>query len=226
MVIATEMLASLMVNIGELSGRDVIAVLSDMNQPLGMAVGNALEMKEAIETLRGEGPEDFKSHCLEIASHMLVLGKKAETKDQAMTMAEEAINSGSGFESFRKLIEVQGGDVSYVDHPEKLPEAPYKMVIEAPEEGYISEVHARKVGETAVLLGAGRIKKGEPVDLAVGIMVHVKVGDHIENGQPLFVIHARDEDSLHQAKDNLKEAVKISPIRVDTLPHFHGVIKS
>lgn len=217
-------LASLMVSIGELSGREVIAVLSDMNQPLGMAVGNALEMKEAIETLKGEGPDDFRSHCLEIASHMLVLGKKAESKDQAMAMAEEAIHSGSGFESLRKLIEVQGGDVSFVDHPEKLPEAPYKMVIEAPEEGFISEVHARTVGETSVLLGAGRRKKGEPIDLAVGIMVHVKVGDHVECGQPLFVIHARDEDSLDNAKENLKEAVRISPIQVEPLPHFHGVI--
>ncbi len=217
-------LASLMVSIGELSGREVTAVLSDMNQPLGIAVGNALELKEAIETLKGEGPDDFKAHCLEIASHMLILGKKARSKDQAMAMAKEAIHSGSGFESFRKLIEIQGGDVSFVDHPEKLPEAPYKMVIEAPEEGFVSEVHARTVGETAVLLGAGRRKKGEPIDLAVGIMIHVKVGEHIECGQPLYVIHARDEESLQDAKENLKEAVRISPIKVEPLPHFHGVI--
>jgi len=217
-------LASVMVSIGELSGRDVAAVLSDMNQPLGMAVGNALEMKEAIQTLKGNGPDDFKAHCLEIASHMLILGKKAESKTQAMVMAEEAIDSGSGLNYLRKLIEAQEGDVSYVDKPDKLPEAPFKMVIEAQEDGYVSEVHARTVGETAVLLGAGRKKKGEPIDLAVGIMVHVKVGDHVENGQPLFVVHGRDEASMKAAQISLQKAVKLSPMKTYPLPHFHGVI--
>lgn len=217
-------LASLMVSIGELSGRKVAAVLSDMNQPLGMAVGNALEMKEAIATLKGDGPPDFTTHCLEIASHMLILGKKAASKSQAIALAQEAIDSGSGLDYLRKLVVVQGGDVSYVDHPEKLPEAPFKLIIGAPDEGFIAEVHARTIGETAVLLGAGRKKKGESIDLAVGIMVHVKVGDHVENGQPLFVVHARDETSLCEAKVNLKDAVRLSPIRVEPLPHFHGVI--
>ena len=217
-------LATVMVSIGELSGRDVAAVLSDMNQPLGMAVGNALEMKEAIQTLKGNGPDDFKAHCLEIASHMLILGKKAESKTQAMVMAEEAIDSGSGLNYLRKLIEAQEGDVSYIDKPDKLPEAPFKMVIEALEDGYVSEVHARTVGETAVLLGAGRKKKGEPIDLAVGIMVHVKVGDHVENGQPLFVVHARDEASMKAAQISLQKAVKLSPMKTDPLPHFYGVI--
>jgi len=217
-------LASLMVSIGELSGRDVTAVLSDMNQPLGMAVGNALEMKEAIETLKGQGPEDFKAHCLEIASHMLVLGKKAGSKSQAIALAEEAIESGSGLDYLRKLVEAQGGDVSYIDNPNKFPEAPFKMVVVAQEDGFISEVHARTVGETSVHLGAGRMKKGEPIDPAVGIMVHVKVGDQVGNGQPLFVVHARDKATMQAAQINLHEAVRISPMRVDPLPHFYGVI--
>jgi len=223
-LIEARKLASLMVSIGELSGRNVRAVLSDMNQPLGMAVGNALEMKEAIETLKGEGPEDYKQHCLEIASQMLILGKKAESKTQAVAMAQDAIDSGSGLDTLRKLVEVQGGDVSYVDHTEKLPEAPFKLVMEAPEEGFVSEVHARTVGETAVLLGAGRKIKGEAIDLAVGIMVHVKVGDHVDCGQPLFVVHARDEATLTEAKLKLQEAVRLSPIPVEPLLHFHGVI--
>jgi len=217
-------LAKLMVSIGELSGRDVAAILSDMNQPLGMAVGNALEMKEAIFTLQGEGPDDFHEHCLEIASQMLVLGKRAKTKTEARKMAQDAISSGKGLEYLKKLIAAQGGDVSYIEHPEKLPEAPIKHVIEAKESGFVSEVHARTVGETAVVLGAGRTKKGEEIDLAVGIMVHVKVGDQVEAGQPLFVIHAHDEVSMEEAKASLRDAVSIVPQKVDALPLFYGLV--
>ena len=217
-------LATLMVSIGELSGRNVAAVLSDMNQPLGEAVGNALEMKEAIQTLRGEGPQDFKEHCLEIASHMLMLGKKADSKLEAHEMAEETIETGSGFEYLKKLVEAQEGDVSYIDDPSKLPEAPIKSVIEAKQSGTVSEVHARMVGETAVVLGAGRQKKGESIDLAVGIMVQVKVGDTVEKGQPLFTVHARDENALAEAKQSLQEAVTIGSEQVESLPLFYGIV--
>jgi pyrimidine-nucleoside phosphorylase len=217
-------LANLMVSIGELSGRNVAAVLSDMNQPLGVAVGNALEMKEAIETLRGLGPQDFTDHCLEIASHMLVLGKKAESKPEAYKMAEKAIAGGSGFEYLKKLVDAQGGDVSFVDDPSKLPQAPIKSVIEAESEGYIAQVHARTVGETAVILGAGRKQKGDSIDFGVGIMVRVKVGDRVEKGQPLFIIHARTEENLSEAKENLRDAVRLVPDAVDPLPLFYGVV--
>jgi len=218
-------LAKLMVSIGELSGRDVTAVLSDMNQPLGIAVGNVLEMKEAIQTLKGEGPADFLEHCLEIASHMLVLGKRASLKEQARQMAQDSIESGQGFEYLRKLVEAQGGDVSFVDNPEKMEEAPLKAVVEAQETGYVAEVHARKVGETAIILGAGRQQKGESIDLAVGIMVKVKVADKVDRGQPLFVIHARDEETMTEARQRLLDAVKIVPQPVDPLPLFYGLIE-
>jgi len=217
-------LANLMVSIGELSGRDVAALLSDMNQPLGIAVGNAIEVKEAIRTLKGEGPADFTEHCLEIASHMLVLGKRAETKAKARKMAEESISSGSGFEYLKKLVQAQDGDVRVIDHPELLPEAPIKTVIEAPESGFVAEVHARTVGETAVVLGSGRLKKGDSVDPAVGISVMVKVGDEIEIGQPLFVIHARSDDAVEEAKQQLKNAVKIVKEEVAPLPLFYGLV--
>jgi pyrimidine-nucleoside phosphorylase len=217
-------LANLMVSIGELSGRKVAAVLSDMNQPLGVAVGNALETKEAIQTLKGEGPEDFTEHCLKIASHMLVLGQKAETLDEARRMAEESIESGVGLDYLKKLVKAQGGDVNVIDHPELLPEAPIKSVVEAEESGYISGVHARTVGETAVVLGAGRMKKGEPIDHAVGILVMVKVGQKVEAGQPLFVIHARDDDSMQEARNNLVGAVEISKTKVEPLPLFYGIV--
>jgi pyrimidine-nucleoside phosphorylase len=217
-------LADLMVSIGELSGRDVAALLSDMNQPLGVAVGNAIETKEAIQTLRGEGPADFEEHCLEIASHMLVLGKRAETKAQARKMAEDAISSGGGFEFLKKLVQAQGGDVRVIDHPEMLPEAPIKTVIEAQESGTIAEVHARTVGETAVVLGAGRMKKGDSIDPAVGISVMVKVGEAVEIGQPLFVVHARSDDAVEEAKQQLKHAVKIVKEEVAPLPLFYGLV--
>ena len=217
-------LANLMVSIGELSGRDVMAVLSDMNQPLGVEVGNALEMKEAIETLRGNGPEDFVEHCLEISSLMVMLGQRAETKSEARKMVVDALESGKGFEYLLKLVEAQGGDISFVEHPEKLPQAPIKSVIEAQKDGYVSQVHARTVGETAVMLGAGRTKKGEAIDQAVGISVMVKVGQSVKVGQPLFVIHARTMESMMAAEESLQKAIKIVPERVDPLPLFYGLV--
>ncbi len=217
-------LATLMVSIGELSGRDVAAVLSDMNQPLGKAVGNALEMKEAILTLQGEGPEDFLEHCLEITSQMLLLGKKADSKKIARQMAEDSISSGSGLEYLKKLVKAQGGDVGTIEDPNKLPEAPLKSVVEVREEGFVSEVHARTVGETAVVLGAGRKMKGEQIDPAVGIMVMLKVGDRVETGQPAFVIHARDEGTMEEARASLREALTIVTEKVEPLPHFYDLI--
>ena len=217
-------LARLMVSIGELSGRDVVALLSDMNQPLGVEVGNALEMKEAILTLRGEGPEDFVEHCLEVSSQLLVIGRRAATHDDARLMAEQSIADGSGLEFLRKLIEAQGGDVSYVDNPDKLPEAPIKVIIDAGKSGYVESVHARTVGETAVLLGAGRKKKGDPIDQAVGISVMVKVGQKIDAGEPLFVVHARHEEDLVEAEKSLRSAVSISSQPVEALPLFYGLI--
>jgi pyrimidine-nucleoside phosphorylase len=217
-------LAEVMVSIGKLSGRNVVALLSDMNQPLGIEVGNALEMKEAILTLKGKGPDDFTEHCLMVASQMLLLGKKAESEESARGMAQEAIASGLGFEFLKKLIGAQGGDVSYIDNPEKLPNAPIKTTVNASKSGSISEVNAKAVGETSVLLGAGRMKKGDSIDLAVGISVYCKVGDKVEKGQPLFTIHARDEAASKEAETKLMRAVKITDEDVQPLPHFYGLV--
>ncbi len=217
-------LSALMVSIGDLSGRDVAALLSDMNQPLGVEVGNALEMKEAILTLRGEGPADFEQHCLEVASQMLILGKRTDSKQEADKLVKEAIDSGNGFEFLKKLINAQGGDASYIDHPEKLSVAPLQATLKAVEPGYIAEVHARKVGETSVVLGAGRMKKGESIDRSVGVSVLVKVGEKVDKGQPLFIIHGGDEASLKEAETRLLDAIKIQPEKVDPLPLFYGVV--
>jgi pyrimidine-nucleoside phosphorylase len=214
-------LADLMVKIGELAGRKVVALLSDMNQPLGNAVGNALEVMEAIDTLNGGGPEDFREHCLHVAAYMLVLGKRASDLNEGRQMAEWAIIEDRAMEKFRTLVKAQGGDVTYVDDPDKLPQAKFIEVVESPKNGYIDQVRARIVGEAAVALGAGRAKKGDPIDHAVGFVIHHKVGDNVEKGQPLFTIHANDEKLLAQARKRVLAAHGWNDIPVPALPLFY-----
>jgi pyrimidine-nucleoside phosphorylase len=218
-------LSKLMVSIGRLSGRKVVALLSDMNQPLGHAVGNALEVKEAVETLRNAGPTDFREHCLVVASHLLVVGQKAENLTAARKLAEDALNNGSAWERFRTLVRVQGGDVTYIDNLDKLPKARLIETVAAPKAGYIAGIHAREVGETSVELGAGRAKKGDPIDLAVGIVIHHKVGDYVQMGAPLFTIHASDEPHLEAARARLLAAHQWSDVQTDALPLFYGVVE-
>jgi pyrimidine-nucleoside phosphorylase len=218
-------LASLMVEIAKLAGRKAVALLSDMNQPLGQAVGNALEVKEAIETLHGGGPADFREHCLEVASQLLVLGGVATHKSTARQLAVEAINDGCGLSRFRELVSAQGGDVSYVDDPQKLPQAEFIESVPAPRTGYLSQIHARVIGETVVELGGGRAKKGDPIDHAVGVVVHHKVGDFVETGAPLFNIHANNPDLLEIARTRILEAHQWSDTAVKPLPLFYGTVK-
>lgn len=218
-------LAEVMVAIARLSGRKAVAVLSDMNQPLGYAVGNALELREAMDTLHGNGPEDFYEHCMEIASYMLVIGGKAQDLREGRDLAEEALREGRAWQQFRTLVQAQGGDVSMVDHPEKLPVAPFIEEVYANQEGHLSVINAREVGETSVDLGAGRTKKGDPIDRAVGIVVHHKVGDFVRQGDVLFTIHANDRSKLLQAKERLLKALSWSTVPVQPLPLFYGVIQ-
>ena len=217
-------LAHLMVKIGELSGRKVRALLSDMNQPLGEAVGNALEVKEAIATLHDGGPADFREHCFTVSAHMLLLGEKAENLEEAHRMAEEAIKSGKAWEKFVQLVEAQNGDVSFIEHPEKLPSGSMKEEITAGQDGYLCMVNAQSVGEASVLLGAGREKKGDPVDAGVGITVHHKVGAAVKKGEPLFTVYANDAERLEAAKVKLCNGIKIAGEKCDKLPLFYGVI--
>ena len=214
-------LAELMVDIGRLAGRQTVALLSNMNQPLGHAVGNALEVVEAIETLHGGGPADFREHCLYVSAHMLLLGKRAKDLDEGRSMAERSIADGLAFEKFRVLVQAQGGDVSFVDNPDKFPKAKLVDVVKAPRSGFISQVHARSVGEASVALGAGRAKKGDPVDHAVGFVIHHKVGDQVEEGQPLFTIHANDAEKLVEARASALKAHVFSDSPVSVLPLFY-----
>ncbi len=214
-------LANLMADIGKLAGREVVALLSDMNQPLGCAVGNSLEVVEAIETLQGGGPYDFREHCLHVSAHMLVLGKRADFLAEGRAMAENAIGNGSAFEKFRTLVQAQGGDVSYVDDTIKFPRARFVSVENAARSGIISKVNARGVGEASVILGAGRAKKSDAVDHAVGIVVHKKVGSWAEKGEPLFTIHADDEAKLAEARALTLAAHEFSDAVVPPLPLFY-----
>jgi pyrimidine-nucleoside phosphorylase len=214
-------LANLMVAIGQLAGRNTVALLSDMNQPLGNAVGNALEVVEAIETLHGRGPQDFREHCLHVSAHMLVLGKRAKELKEGRAMAEKSIADGSAWEKFRMLVGAQGGDVAFVDDPGKLPKAGMIEAVKAPRGGSISQVHARTVGEAAVALGAGRAKKGDPIDHAVGFVIHKKVGDRVEKDEPLFEIHANNAEKLAEARKSVLSAHIINDDSVPPLPLFY-----
>jgi pyrimidine-nucleoside phosphorylase len=218
-------LAESMVSIAKLAGRQAVALLSDMNQPLGEAVGNALEVKEAIATLQGGGPADFREHALTVATQLVLLGEAAEDEKAAREMAEEKLQDGSALEKFRQLVAAQGGDVSYVDDPAKLPQANLVEEVVAPQSGYLKGVDARIVGETSVALGAGRAKKGDPIDLAVGILVHHKVGEELEKGEPLFTVHANDQAKLDEARERLLAAHTWSEKPVEPLPHFYGMVK-
>jgi len=217
-------LARLMVSIGRMSGRDTVALISDMNQPLGNAVGNVLELVEAVETLQGGGPEDLREHCLVICSHMLVLGKQAATLEVGRKMAEQAIASGAAFEKFRSLVISQGGDIRYVDEPDLLPQAQLIETVPVPHSGMVHEVNAREIGEASVELGAGRSRKTDPVDHAVGIIEHVKVGQMVEQGDPMFTLHANSMETLAYARTRLLRAHVIKNEMRGSLPLFYDLI--
>ena len=218
-------LAKIMIRIAQLAGRQAVALLSDMNQPLGHAVGNALEVKEAIDTLHGGGPEDFREHCLQVASQLVLLGEGAATLAEARKRAATVLKDGSAFDRFRSLVKAQGGDVSYVDQPNKLPKAELIETVPSPRSAYLKRVDAKEVGESSVQLGAGREKKGEAIDHAVGIVVHHKVGDRIEKGEQLFTLHANDKSKLKLAREKVLTAHGWSAQKVKPLPLFYGVVK-
>ncbi len=221
-----EELAELMVEIGDRAGRRVVALISDMNQPLGNAVGNALEVREAIETLRGEGPADFMEHCMVVAGQMLRLVGKASDLPAASDRAAAALADGSAFAKFRELVAAQGGDTKYIDEPERLPAAMLVKTVTAPKSGFVEGIHAAEIGYTAVGLGGGRAMKGDKIDHSVGLIVHHKVGDKIAQGDELFTIHANDEKKLAQAEARALEAHTIGPEPVDPLPLFYKTLEN
>ena len=218
-------LARLLVDIAHLAGRKAVAVLSDMNQPLGFAIGNALEVREAIDTMHGDGPVDFTKHCLTLAGHLLHLGGKCEDLNSGKTMAQKALANGNGWNYFRKLIQAQGGDVSVVDHPDLLPKANLIEPFPSPNTGYLSEINALKIGEAAMHLGAGRLKKNDPIDHAVGVVIQHKVGDWVQAGDKLFTLYSNDPLKLADARRDILDAYQWSNAPVDPISLFYGVVE-
>jgi pyrimidine-nucleoside phosphorylase len=218
-------LAEFMVDIARLADRKAVALISDMNQPLGIAVGNVLEVKEAISTLQGMGPDSFLEHCLDVAEQMLVLGDAAASEVEAREKAEKAIENGLAWDKFIKLVEAQGGDSNYLKNPELFSDAPIVEVIGSPETGYLSQIHARIVGETAVDLGAGRAKKEDKIDHSVGIEILREVGDFINKGDDLFILHAAKQKDFEGAKERLLKAHKWSVDPVEALPLVYDIIR-
>lgn len=217
-------LAEIMVNIGHDARRQTVALLSDMNQPLGQAIGNALEVKEAIATLHGDGPADFWAHCLEVAGQMLLLAGKANTLAEAKALVTEARDSGRAWEKFRQMVIAQGGDVTQVDDPDKLPGARYVEAVTAGRDGYAAAMDTNAIGWCAVHLGAGRLVKTAQLDYGVGLILPLKIGDYVQKGQPIATIHANDVHKLAQARDELLWAITWSDESVARLPHFYGTI--
>ncbi|PFN78841.1 pyrimidine-nucleoside phosphorylase [Bacillus sp. AFS076308] len=216
-------LAKAMVRIGNNVGRKTMAVISDMSQPLGYAIGNALEVKEAIDTLKGEGPEDLTELCLTLGSHMVYLAEKASSLEEARQKLENAIKDGSALEKLKVFLSSQGGDESIVDNPSKMPQAKYTFELEAKEDGYVAEIVADEVGTAAMILGAGRATKESTIDLAVGLVLRKKIGDQVKKGESLVTIYSNFEN-VDEVKEKLYENIKISSAKIEAPILIHGEI--
>lgn len=202
-------LAHAMVSIGNNVGRKTMAVISDMSQPLGAAIGNSLEVQEAIDALRGEGPKDLEELCLALGRQMVYLARKADSLEDAEEKLKEVIRNGKALEKFKEFIQNQGGDSSVVDHPDRLPKAQYLIELPAQQDGVVAELVADEIGTAAMLLGAGRATKESEIDLAVGLMLNKKVGDAVKKGDSLVTIHANREN-VDDVKQKLYESIRIA----------------
>lgn len=217
-------LASTMVQIGKLANRQTMAVISDMSQPLGEAIGNSLEVVEAIETLQGKGPKDLEEMCYVLGSQMVVLAKKADTLEQAREMLEEALHSGKAFAKFKEMVANQGGDVSVIDHPEKLLTAKYEIELPAKQSGVITKLVANELGIAAMMLGAGRKTKEDTIDFAVGLKLRKKVGEAIQEGESVLTIYANQPaEEIQDVVALLYQNIEIGPSGQE-LPLIHGII--
>ncbi|KGX83309.1 pyrimidine-nucleoside phosphorylase [Pontibacillus marinus] len=216
-------LAEAMVTIGNKVGRNTMAVISDMNQPLGRAIGNALEVKEAIDTLKGEGPKDLTELCLTLGSQMVVLAGKANTLDEARGMLEANMKNGKALERFGTFLSSQGGNGKVVEDPTLMPQASYKVELPAKKAGYVSDIVADEIGTAAMMLGAGRATKESVIDLAVGLYLNKKVGDYVEEGESLLTIYANQED-VNDVKEKLYENITVSDDKVEAPTLIHGSI--
>ncbi len=218
-------LAELMVETGERMGKQMVALITDMDQPLGNMIGNALEVVEVVEILRGEGPEDLRQLCLELAGWMLHLGGASVTVEKGKEQSEKLIASGKALDKFRRMVELQGGDPRVIDDPKRLPQAGYTMTVCSPKDGYLASLQCEQVGTACVILGGGRERKEDSVDPAVGIVLHRKVGDVVSTGERLATIYYNAEERAGRARQLLEQSYQIadSPMK-EKRPMIHRVI--
>ena len=203
-------LAEIMVSIGKKLNRDTVAVLTDMEQPLGQAVGNNLEVIEAIETLQGKGPKDLEELCLTLGANMLKLAGKVKDYNKGYKLLEELLQNGKAFEQFKKLVKKQGGDVTYLDNPDKFKKSEYIYEIEAKKDGYLNQLKAIDIGLAAMLVGAGREKKGDKILNEVGVKVYNKYGEKVKKGQTIATLHYNKKDkNFEEAVEKLKQSFVI-----------------
>ena len=218
-------LAELMVETGERMGKQVVALITDMDQPLGCMIGNALEVVEVIEVLRGKGPEDLRRLCIELAGWMLHLGGVAASVEEGEKQSEKLIASGKALDRFRQMVELQGGDPRAIDDPKKLPLAQHTMTVSSRGSGSLASLQCEQVGTACVILGGGRERKEDSVDPAVGIVLHKKVGDRVSAGEPLATIHYNAETRADRARQMLEESYRISDSSPnEKRPLIHRVI--
>jgi len=219
-----EALAKTMVEIGNGVGRETYAVLSDMSQPLGKYVGNALEVKEAIKTLKGQGPDDLFEACLTLASYMLLGVGRAQNINEAEALLKSTIEDGSALKKLAEFVEAQGGDSSYVWNPDKFPRTEFIEEIVATEDGYVAEILTDEIGMTSLVLGGGRETKESEIDLSVGIKIHKKVGDYVRKGESLARLYANDLAKIKAAAPRLQAAYKLTKERVEAPKHVLGIV--
>ncbi len=205
-----EELARAMVDIGKMTGRKTVAVITDMDQPLGFAVGNSLEVREAIETLKGKGPTDLTELCLALGAEMLVLGGRAADPGEGKKLLGEILLNGRGLDKLREMVIAQRGDARILDNPDMLPKAENRQEVTTLESGYVKSINAEMVGRAAMLLGAGRVTKESPIDLAAGIILDKKVGDQVKRGEPLAVMYFNDGKNIANAAELISRAYHIS----------------
>lgn len=203
-------LAKIMTVIGKFVNRQTVAVISDMSEPLGQAIGNSLEVVEAIDTLKGKGPKDLVEMCYALGSQMVLLAKKADSFDKAKAILKESLESGKALMKFREMIQNQGGDPTIVDHPEKILTARYVIELPSKKAGFVSKIVANKVGIAAMMLGAGRKTKEDSIDHAVGLKLHKKIGDPIEEGESLLTIYSNNKEEIQSVIDLLYKNIEIS----------------
>lgn len=218
-------LAQRMIAIGQGVGRKVTAVLSEMNQPLGHAIGNSLEVIEAIETLKGRGPDDLREHCLAVASEMLLLGRQRGDADHLRLELEQLLTSGQALERFASWIEAQGGDPDVAQDYAILPTAPVQWLVTSPCSGYLASMDARTFGLVSVEMGAGRRVKEDTIDPGVGIVLHAGVSDYVKDGTPLMTLHARSEQQAKAAAQTLLAACGWSQAPVARPPVIHDILR-